>query len=257
MELGEKLLEARREAGLSQRQVCGDVITRNMLSRIEHGTVRPSMKTLQHLAQALGKPVGYFLGEKTASVNEEIMAQARECFAQGKYAQVLQELEAYKEPDTLDWERGLVGYLSCLMAAEAAAAQGRKPVEEKYLALSEGFSSPYIIPALRAYVERLRGGLGTLPSLDTELLLRARRALGEGKPDRARKLLEAVENRGSLWHTLMGSLHMTAGDYTQAVEYLLKGEPTDCLPLLEECYRAQGDYEKAYLCACKRRELEK
>ena len=34
MELGEKLLQARQEAGLSQRQLCGDVITRNMLSLI-------------------------------------------------------------------------------------------------------------------------------------------------------------------------------------------------------------------------------
>ena len=49
MELGEKLLRARQEAGLSQRQLCGDVITRNMLSRIEHGTARPSMDTLQYL----------------------------------------------------------------------------------------------------------------------------------------------------------------------------------------------------------------
>ena len=257
MELGEKLLEARKEAGLSQRQVCGDVITRNMLSRIEHGTVRPSMKTLQYLAQVLGKPVGYFLGEKTASVNEEVMARARECFAEGKYAQVLQQLEGYKEPDALDWERGLLGCLSCLMAAEAAAAQGRKPVEEKYLTLSEQFSSPYITSVLLSRRETLRQGLGTLPSLDAELLLRARSALEDGKPDRARKLLEAVEDRGSLWHTLMGSLHMAAGDYAQAVEHLLKGEPTDCLPLLEECYRAQGDYEKAYLCACKRREYKK
>ena len=257
MELGEKLLEARKEAGLSQRQVCGDVITRNMLSRIEHGAVRPSMKTLQYLAKVLGKPVGYFLGETTASVNEEVMAQARECFAEGKYAQVLQQLEGYRGPDTLDWERGLLGFLSCLMAAEAAAAQGRKPVEEKYLTLSEGFSSPYITPTLCSRRESLRQGLGTLPSLDTELLLRARKAQEGGNMDRARKLLDAVENRGNLWHGLMGSLYMALGDYAQAVEYLLKGEDKDCLPLLEECYRAQGDYEKAYLCACKRRALEK
>ena len=32
MELGEKLKQARLEAGLSQRQLCGEEITRNMLS---------------------------------------------------------------------------------------------------------------------------------------------------------------------------------------------------------------------------------
>ena len=34
MELGEKLLRARQEAGLSQRQLCGEEIPRNMLSQI-------------------------------------------------------------------------------------------------------------------------------------------------------------------------------------------------------------------------------
>ena len=37
MELGEKLRQARLEAGLTQRQLCGDQITRNMLSLIENG----------------------------------------------------------------------------------------------------------------------------------------------------------------------------------------------------------------------------
>ena len=39
MELGEKLRLARLEAGLSQRALCGDEITRNMLSRIENGEI--------------------------------------------------------------------------------------------------------------------------------------------------------------------------------------------------------------------------
>ena len=53
MELGEKLRLARLEAGLSQRQLCGDRISRNMLSLIEHGSARPSMDTLRFLAQRL------------------------------------------------------------------------------------------------------------------------------------------------------------------------------------------------------------
>ena len=61
MSLGEKLRQARMESGLSQRQLCGDEITRNMLSQIEHDTARPSMSTLQYLARRLGLPVSYFL----------------------------------------------------------------------------------------------------------------------------------------------------------------------------------------------------
>mgnify|MGYP002509098608 CR=1 FL=1 len=44
MELGQRLKAARLEMGLSQRQLCGDVITRNMLSQIENGRVEPSLK---------------------------------------------------------------------------------------------------------------------------------------------------------------------------------------------------------------------
>ena len=68
MTLGEKLRQARREAGLSQRQLCGQVITRNMLSQIEHDTARPSMDTLRYLAGRLGKSLGYFLDEESVSL---------------------------------------------------------------------------------------------------------------------------------------------------------------------------------------------
>ena len=53
MTLGEKLKQARLDAGLSPRQLCGDVITRNMLSQIENGSARPSMATLSYLASRL------------------------------------------------------------------------------------------------------------------------------------------------------------------------------------------------------------
>ena len=55
--LGEKLRCARLEAGMTQRQLCGEMITRNMLSQIENGKATPSTKTLRYLAQMLGKPV--------------------------------------------------------------------------------------------------------------------------------------------------------------------------------------------------------
>ena len=61
MELGQLLRQARLDAGMSQRELCGDRISRNMLSQIENGTARPSMDTLQILAARLHKTVGYFL----------------------------------------------------------------------------------------------------------------------------------------------------------------------------------------------------
>ena len=53
MELGQLLKQARLEAGLTQRQLCGGKITRNMLSQIENGSAKPSMDTLRYLAERL------------------------------------------------------------------------------------------------------------------------------------------------------------------------------------------------------------
>ena len=78
MELGQRLRQARLEAGLSQKQLCGDAITRNMLSLIENGSARPSMDTLLYLAARLGKPVGYFLDEGGGlTENQALLLEAR------------------------------------------------------------------------------------------------------------------------------------------------------------------------------------
>ena len=82
MTLGERLRQARLEAGLSQRQLCGEEVTRNMLSQIENGTAKPSMNTLAYFARRLEKPVSFFLQEDAVcSPNQERMAQARAALA--------------------------------------------------------------------------------------------------------------------------------------------------------------------------------
>ena len=113
MELGEKLRLTRLEAGLSQRALCGDEITRNMLSRIENGAARPSMKTLGCLAARLGKPVSYFLGEDTVcSPNQEIMTAVRQLFDGKDYAGAMRALAQYRAPDEIyDRERQLLEIL--------------------------------------------------------------------------------------------------------------------------------------------------
>ena len=46
MTLGEKLRRTRMEKGLTQAEVAGDRITRNMLSQIENDVASPSVGTL-------------------------------------------------------------------------------------------------------------------------------------------------------------------------------------------------------------------
>ena len=82
MDIGQKIKAARLEAGLSQRQLCGEVITRNMLSLIESGRARPSMDTLRYLAGQLEKPMGYFLEEQAVAPEREDLRQTRLALAQ-------------------------------------------------------------------------------------------------------------------------------------------------------------------------------
>ena len=125
MKLGEQLRQARLEAGLSQRQLCGDVIPRNMLSQIENGSANPSMATLQHLAARLGKPVSYFLQEQTAvSANIPVMTQARQAYGMRRYDQVLEQLQTYEAPDPLfDEEKRYLHALAAIARAEQVLQQ--------------------------------------------------------------------------------------------------------------------------------------
>lgn len=263
MEMGELLRQARLDAGLTQRELCGDRITRNMLSQIENGAARPSMATLQYLADALGKPVSYFLGETVLTENQQLMLKARQAFSEKRYRATLAFLEDYAGPDpTLDWERGLLGCLCCLNLAEEAAREGRRPVARKLLGQARRFESPYIIPELRTRQALLAQLLGQkpqkkqLPSLDGELLLRARLALDNEDPERALALLAAMEVHEAEALVLEGKAHIQKKNYSAAFTALEQaerlGEP--CYDLLELCCRERKDFEKAYTYACRVRE---
>ena len=54
--LGKKIKEARLAKKMTQKEVVGNFITRNMLSQIESGNAMPSLKTLKYLSQVLDLP---------------------------------------------------------------------------------------------------------------------------------------------------------------------------------------------------------
>lgn len=65
MNIGNKVKALRLAKMLTQSELAGDEITRNMLSRIENGSALPSLQTLMYLADKLGVPAGYLLAEET------------------------------------------------------------------------------------------------------------------------------------------------------------------------------------------------
>lgn len=63
MNIGEKIKVIRTQKHLTQRQLAGDMITRNMLSRIENGAAQPSLQTIIYLAGRLNVSPGFLLAE--------------------------------------------------------------------------------------------------------------------------------------------------------------------------------------------------
>ena len=267
MELGEKLKNARLEAGLSQRQLCGEEITRNMLSQIEHGTARPSMDTLRYLAARLGKPISFFLEEEmVCSPNQKAMEQSRDAFDRGDFGKALDTLKDYREPDPVfDRERDILKMLSLLGAAEDALREGRELYALELLDRADGCQSAYTVALERKRLLLLaragRNGpavCGLLPSLDEELLIRAEAALETGDGLRAGELLEAAEDKGTpRWNLLRGAAYLLQKEYSRAAACCHRAEeayPGATASKLELCYREMGDFKQAYFYACKQKQ---
>ena len=70
VELGKRIKEARLAKKMTQADVVGDFITRNMLSQIESGTANPSVKTLTYIAKVLALPVNYLLPDELETPDE-------------------------------------------------------------------------------------------------------------------------------------------------------------------------------------------
>lgn len=64
MTIGEKIKKLRTDKMMSQSELAGAEITRNMLSQIEHGSATPSLSTVNYLALRLNVSPGFLLANE-------------------------------------------------------------------------------------------------------------------------------------------------------------------------------------------------
>ena len=93
-ELGKRIKEARLAKKMTQTEVVGTFITRNMLSQIESGSATPSLKTLEYLAGVLDIPVQTLIPDgregdpdpdSHSDIDADKLCEAKEHYAQGNY----------------------------------------------------------------------------------------------------------------------------------------------------------------------------
>ncbi len=63
MEIGAKIKKLRTSKLMTQAELAGPQITRNMLSQIENGSALPSLSTVVYIAERLNVPAGFLLAE--------------------------------------------------------------------------------------------------------------------------------------------------------------------------------------------------
>lgn len=119
-ELGKKLKEARLAKKMTQAEVVGNFITRNMLSQIESGAAMPSVKTLSYLAGVLGLSPDQLIAPEPATDDAyHALCQAKAAFRAGRYAEVPGEESRF--PAAVADELYALSARACLCRAKAEA----------------------------------------------------------------------------------------------------------------------------------------
>ena len=175
MTLGQKIKAARLEQGLTQKEVVGSYITRNMLSKIENDNATPSVKSLTYLANILGVPVSEFLNNTTLSDGfiPDGLDEARKLFRERDYLACLESLE--RNPTAFASDEG------CLLCAYACAAAMRSAYEQGDVAAAQELA--------KNGLQHNRQSMYRAAHLDLELTLLLK---GEMEVQQSLELLEAV-----------------------------------------------------------------
>ena len=134
MDIGKKIKKLRTEKLMTQSELTGGEITRNMLSRIENGAALPSLGTVVYLASKLGVPAGYLLSEGEEEFiyrKSSVMKNIRRAYTDKRFELCrdicLTEFEEY------DDELRLILTDCCLGVAEELIKHGKLRLACQYL----------------------------------------------------------------------------------------------------------------------------
>ena len=88
MNIGDKIKKIRKEKKITQSALAGKKITRNMLSAIERGVAKPSLETIEYIANKLDTPLAFFFSSSDTLFffeKESSIKRIREAFKAKSY----------------------------------------------------------------------------------------------------------------------------------------------------------------------------
>ncbi|MBE6645291.1 MAG: helix-turn-helix transcriptional regulator [Ruminococcaceae bacterium] len=100
--IGEKIKKLRKERGLTQSELAGKIITRNMLSSIENGKALPSLETLNYIAANLEVPPSYLISEEDDILfyrKKELISQIYRAYSAKNYTACINLINSISDTD--------------------------------------------------------------------------------------------------------------------------------------------------------------
>ena len=276
MSVGSKIKELRKEKGLTQSDLSGDAITRNMLSCIESGKATPSLDTLLFLAERLGVSVSYLLDEERTLFEDKkaaVLPKLKAAYQRKNYKEVLRLYErdlgecddeiAYLLTASLVEEAKLLLHKGKLLSAEEAVKKGLFFAEKTVYDTEHFRAALLLLRAILGNVQAPKYEVSTIPfshlravSLPEELYryviekddgyvfendilgshMKAKAMMAEGRYADALYALEKLEERRA------------EKDFSVFVLFRIYGD-------LEVCHKELRNYEAAYRYSAKRMSL--
>ena len=102
MTIGTKIKSARLQKSMTQADLAGNHITRNMLSAIENDKANPSMDTVRYLADKLQLPVSYLLSDAddlSFYMKKELITDIKCAFSEKRYKDCILLIDKIESPD--------------------------------------------------------------------------------------------------------------------------------------------------------------
>jgi len=143
--LGERVRSARRERGLSQAQLAGEELTKGFISQVESGLVRPSLRSLQVMANRLGKSLDYFLGDQLISAAKRAtfhLLSAQAAAERSSWDEVLASAGAALRQDPAPRERAKALRLLALADLSTGSRESAFDRVQEGLAILEAAADP-------------------------------------------------------------------------------------------------------------------
>ena len=277
MNIGQKIKQLRLSKLMTQSELAGDQITRNMLSSIEHGTALPSLPTAMYIAERLSVPVGYLLSQGEDEFIYRKMANIaniHRALKAGDHTGCLSLLSAFggESDDELSLIRAQCEYNVGLNALHNGRLRLAAAAWDRALnaAAATLFDTAWLRARIAVYFRYLSGLSFTLVSdvLDAEEIEQARasgeviveyvsacEALERENNEAAKAFMES-HPASPYGERLCALLLMREEKYPEAQEVLerllVRDELTFGVLLyevfgdLETCYRKNDDYKRAY-----------